>query len=118
MSRWLTAALCALLLAPAALACRSNDAPAAQDDPVSEQADAGLDGAADSADADRAENADAAAGADDAGDESAADAGAEEAPVDEPTPDPTIVALAQSFTPHVKGDPNAPVMIYEFSDYL
>ncbi len=112
MTRWMAAALCALLLAPAALACRSNDDPAAQDDPISEQADAGDDGA---------DGADDAADAGTEADDAAADAGAADGDaeaVDEPTPDPTIVALAQSFTPPIKGDPDAPVMIYEFSDYL
>lgn len=34
-----------------------------------------------------------------------------------PTPDPTVVALAESFQPPMKGDPEAPILVYEFSDY-
>lgn len=34
-----------------------------------------------------------------------------------PTPDPTVVALAANFQPPLKGDPEAPILIYEFSDY-
>jgi hypothetical protein len=113
----MAALLCALLLAPGLLACRSNDAPAA-DDPVSEQAEGDTSDET-AQDADDAENAEADTDADD---EAAADAGdgadAEGEPLDEPTPDATVVALAQSFVPPIKGDPNAPVMIYEFSDFL
>jgi protein-disulfide isomerase len=112
----MAALLCALLLAPGLLACRSNDAPAA-DDPVSEQAE-GETSDETAVDADDAENAEAdAADPDEAAD--AGDGADEEGePLDEPTPDATVVALAQSFEPPIKGDPNAPVMIYEFSDFL
>lgn len=34
-----------------------------------------------------------------------------------PTPDPTVVALAERFEPPMKGDPDAPILVYEFSDY-
>ncbi len=34
------------------------------------------------------------------------------------TPDPTVVALAASFELPLKGDPDAPLRIYEFSDYI
>lgn len=34
-----------------------------------------------------------------------------------PTPDATVVALAAGFQPPMKGDPDAPITVYEFSDY-
>ncbi len=42
----------------------------------------------------------------------AADAAAEA-----PTANPTVLALAQSFEPPTKGDPDAPLTLYDFSDY-
>ena len=113
MTRWMATALCALLLAPGLLACRSSDAPAA-DDPVSERA---AEGAADETSAEDpagSEGAEAPEAAADAGE----GGGTEAEPQATPTPDPTVVALARSFEPPIKGDPNAPVMVYEFSDYL
>lgn len=53
------------------------------------------------------------------GTDAAADGGEAAAPTSgtPPTPDPTVVALAEGFQPPMKGDPDAPILVYEFSDY-
>ena len=118
---WIAVALLALGLG----ACQPDtSAPdAAEDDgSAAEQADPALgesydsetgEGEADGQEgeapaADEAEDADAAGAPEEGGGEEAA----------LPTPDPTIVALAESFQPPVRGNPDAPIVLYEFSDYL
>lgn len=77
----------------------SDDPQGAEDDPAEESADGGA----------AAEDAEAA------GEEPAEDGGAA---ADVPTPDPTVVALAEAFQPPRLGNPDAPIVLYEFSDYL
>lgn len=60
----------------------------------------------------------AAAAAPAASPNGAASSGATSAPAEQSTPDPTVVALVSNFKPPEKGDPDALISIYEFSDYI
>ena len=119
---WIAVALLALALG----ACQPDagePAPSGDDGAPAESADPEVGDAFDSDDPQGVEDDQAGEAADDAAAEDAEDAGDASAEdggtaADVPTPDPTVVALAEAFQPPRRGNPDAPIVLYEFSDYL
>ena len=128
MKRMLWLPLAVLLLALSA--CRSGEdaVPTAPDgaEDAAEQAAADEENTDGNVDQDDQESGDTSEAGEDseegtpeaaAGDEEGAEGEDGEEAVEEPTANPTVLAIAGSFEPPSKGDPDAPLIMYDFSDY-
>lgn len=118
MNRFLWLPIFALLLALSACgrdesASTTPDGEATVSDDTALEGEGTDDGAADSGEG----TGDGTPAAGDGADGDAEDVAGGEA-VEEPTANPTVLALAQAFEPPAKGDPDAPLVMYDFSDYL